>query len=167
MSIDSSQIDVLVVGAGPTGLTLAAALRARVVAVTVIDRLREGENTSRAAVVHARTLEALESLGVADRLAALGIHAQRFTIRDRDRTPADRVWKICPPAIPTPDGVAGGYRASAYAASCRTGRTGLVRPRALTDLSQDATGVTATLDDGSAMRARYLVGADGMHSVVE
>ena len=53
--------DVLVVGAGPTGLTLAAALVARHVRVTVVDRLSEGANTSRAAVVHARTLEALEA----------------------------------------------------------------------------------------------------------
>jgi len=48
--------DVLVVGAGPTGLTLAAALLARGVGVVVVDRLAEGANTSRAAVIHARTL---------------------------------------------------------------------------------------------------------------
>ena len=48
--------DVLIVGAGPTGLTLAAALAARRIDATVIDRLAEGVTTSRAAVVHARTL---------------------------------------------------------------------------------------------------------------
>src|SRR5262245_3874120 len=82
---EPDRTDVLVVGAGPTGLTLATALRTRGVVVTVIDRLPEGANTSRAAVVHARTLEVLEPLGVSERLADLGIHAQRFTIRDRDR----------------------------------------------------------------------------------
>jgi 2-polyprenyl-6-methoxyphenol hydroxylase-like FAD-dependent oxidoreductase len=40
------------------------------------------------------------------------------------------------------------------------------RPRTLLDLVQDDAGVTATLDDGSRLRARYVVGADGMHSTV-
>jgi 2-polyprenyl-6-methoxyphenol hydroxylase-like FAD-dependent oxidoreductase len=80
-----SDTDVLIVGAGPTGLALAAALTARGVRTTIIDRLVEGANTSRAAVVHARTLEVLESLGVSAQLATLGVHARRFTIRDRDR----------------------------------------------------------------------------------
>jgi 2-polyprenyl-6-methoxyphenol hydroxylase-like FAD-dependent oxidoreductase len=75
--------DVLVVGAGPTGLTLAAALAQREVRTLVIDRQPQGENTSRAAVVHARTLEVLEPLGVAQALDARGLKAQRFTIRDR------------------------------------------------------------------------------------
>ena len=77
--------DVLIVGAGPTGLTLAAALAAARRAHHVIDRLAEGANTSRAAVVHARTLEVLEPLGVRRALVGRGLQAQRFTIRDRDR----------------------------------------------------------------------------------
>ena len=55
------------------------------VRVAVIDRQAEGANTSRAAVVHARTLEVLEPLDVARRLVARGIQAHRFTVRDRDR----------------------------------------------------------------------------------
>ena len=42
----------------------------------------------------------------------------------------------------------------------------MLRPRTLVDLAQDAAGATATLDDGSRLRARYVVGADGMHSTV-
>lgn len=77
--------DVLVVGAGPTGLTLAA-LTARGVRTTLVDRQAEGDNTSRAAVVHARTLEVLEPLGdVTPTLVARGLCLQRFTIRDRAR----------------------------------------------------------------------------------
>lgn len=52
--------DVLVIGAGPTGLALAASLVARGVATTVVDQQAAGANTSRAAVVNARTLEVLE-----------------------------------------------------------------------------------------------------------
>jgi 2-polyprenyl-6-methoxyphenol hydroxylase-like FAD-dependent oxidoreductase len=42
----------------------------------------------------------------------------------------------------------------------------VLRPRTLRSLSQDDAGATATLDDGSSLRARYVVGCDGMHSVV-
>jgi 2-polyprenyl-6-methoxyphenol hydroxylase-like FAD-dependent oxidoreductase len=157
---------VLIVGAGPTGLTLATALRASHVRVTVIDRLAEGANTSRAAVVHARTLEVLEALGVSERLAGLGIHAGRFTIRDRDRV----LLPIDFSHLPTK------YPYSLMVSQAVTERVLLqrfvelgghvLRPRVLADLTQDETGVSATLDDGTTLAARYLVGADGMHSVV-
>ena len=64
--------DVLIVGAGPTGLALAVALQQAGIDHLLIDKLAEGQNTSRAAVIHAHTLEALEPLGVADELTAAG-----------------------------------------------------------------------------------------------
>lgn len=64
--------DVLVVGAGPTGLTVACALAERGVAATVVDRQPAGVNTSRAAVVNARSLEVLEHLDVARRVVDRG-----------------------------------------------------------------------------------------------
>ena len=159
-------IDVLVIGAGPTGLTLATALRTHGIRVAVVDRLAEGANTSRAAVVHARTLEALETVQVSDRLVSLGIHAPRFTIRDRDRV----LVPIDFGKLPTK------YPYSLMVSQAVTERVLLdrflelgghiLRPRVLADLSQDESGVTAVLDDGSRIRARYLVGADGMHSAV-
>ena len=42
----------------------------------------------------------------------------------------------------------------------------VLRPKTLTSIEQDADGVTATFDDGDVIRARYAVGADGMHSTV-
>ena len=56
--------DVVIVGAGPTGLTLACTLRAANLDVLVLDKVAEGANTSRAAVIHARTLEVLDELDV-------------------------------------------------------------------------------------------------------
>lgn len=77
--------DVLIVGAGPTGLALAAKLAVAGVDFVLVDRLPEGANTSRAAVVHARTLESLEELGVTEQLVRHGIKVSRFSVRDRDR----------------------------------------------------------------------------------
>lgn len=78
--------DVLIVGAGPTGLALAIALAKAGVNHLIIDKLEAGQNTSRAAVVHAHTLEALAPLGVSDKLAARGIRVKHFALRDGEET---------------------------------------------------------------------------------
>ena len=92
--------DVLIVGAGPTGLTLAAMLVARGFRPTVVDRQAAGANTSRAAVVNARTLEVLEDIDVARRLVKEGVQAPRFTIRDRSRTLIPVDFSVLPTEYP-------------------------------------------------------------------
>jgi 2-polyprenyl-6-methoxyphenol hydroxylase-like FAD-dependent oxidoreductase len=158
--------DVLVVGAGPSGLALAASLVMKGIATTVVDKQPAGANTSRAAVVNARTLEVLEDLDVSGSLAKEGIHAPRFTIRDGGRTliPVDFS------ALPT------NYPYSLMVPQATTERLllerltelggAVLRPKTLTSVTQDADGATATFDDGEVIRARYVVGADGIHSTV-
>ena len=70
--------EVLIVGAGPTGLALAAELMRRGIDPVIIDRQGAGANTSRACVVHARTLEVLEPLGETTDLLALGVKVPIF-----------------------------------------------------------------------------------------
>jgi 2-polyprenyl-6-methoxyphenol hydroxylase-like FAD-dependent oxidoreductase len=158
--------DVLVVGAGPSGLTLAASLVKMGVATTVVDRQAAGANTSRAAVVNARTLEVLEDLDVARRLVKEGIQAPRFSIRDRARTlipidfsklPTDYPYSLMVPQSTTEKLLLD--RLVELGGS-------VVRPKTLTSITQDADGVTATFDDGDVIRARYAVGADGINSTV-
>ena len=59
-----TRTEVAIVGAGPTGLALAVTLASAGIEFVIVDRLTEGANTSRAAVVHARTLERLVDAGV-------------------------------------------------------------------------------------------------------
>ena len=80
-----SRTDILIVGAGPTGLALAAELRRQGIETVVVDKVAEGANTSRAAVVHARTLEVLEPLGVVPTMLAEGFKVPVFRVRDRDK----------------------------------------------------------------------------------
>ena len=79
------EADVLVVGAGSTGLALATTIRQSGVKPVIVDKLACGQNTWRAAVIHAHTLEVLEPLGVCDRMLKQGVTLATFSIRDRDR----------------------------------------------------------------------------------
>ena len=65
--------DVLIVGAGPTGLTLAAYLHAAGIKTVIVDRAAEANGDSRAAMLHLRALELLNTLGVGKALAAQGV----------------------------------------------------------------------------------------------
>jgi 2-polyprenyl-6-methoxyphenol hydroxylase-like FAD-dependent oxidoreductase len=166
LQADQFETDVLVVGAGPTGLTLAAALAASRVRVTVIDRLAAGANTSRAAVVHARTLEVLEPLGATRPLIERGLQAQRFTIRDRDRVLVPIAFDKLPTRYPYTLMVSQAVTESVLLKRFEELGGRVLRPRTLVGLTLDQSAAVATLDDGSRWRARYVVGADGMHSAV-
>ncbi|KAF5366244.1 hypothetical protein D9758_005742 [Tetrapyrgos nigripes] len=79
-----TQAKVLIVGAGPSGLTTAVSLIKHGIAVqdiVIIDSVLQGENTSRAVVLHAATLEALESIGCVDGLNSSGLHMQRMRLQ--------------------------------------------------------------------------------------
>jgi 2-polyprenyl-6-methoxyphenol hydroxylase-like FAD-dependent oxidoreductase len=158
--------DVLVVGAGPTGLTLAATLLTRGIKATIVDKAPRGADTSRAAAVNARTLEVLEDLDVSRRLVKAGLIAPRFTMRQGPKLLIPVDFSNLPTAYP--------YTLMISQADTervleeRLGELGaeVTRPKSLSRLDQDDTGVTATFDDGETVRARYVVGADGMHSTV-
>jgi 2-polyprenyl-6-methoxyphenol hydroxylase-like FAD-dependent oxidoreductase len=161
--------DVLIVGAGPTGLALAVALQQAGVDHLVIDKLAQGHNTSRAAVVHAQTLEMLDRLGVAAPLGGKGIALGNFTVRDRDRALLQVEFDQLPSAfrhiLMVPQNVTEAVlhdRLVALGGCVHTGTTAL-RAEA------HGEGALVTIADESGehnIRARYVVGADGMNSVV-
>lgn len=73
MSGMRTDTDVVITGAGPTGLMLACELRLAGVDVVVVDRLAGRTGESRAGGMHARTLEVLDQRGVLDRFLAAGV----------------------------------------------------------------------------------------------
>jgi 2-polyprenyl-6-methoxyphenol hydroxylase-like FAD-dependent oxidoreductase len=82
-------LDVLVVGAGPTGLALATQLQAFGVRFRTIDRAADRAHESRALAVQARTLELLQGLHLADDLVARGNRSARVMIHVDGRPAAE------------------------------------------------------------------------------
>ncbi|HEX7053450.1 MAG TPA: FAD-dependent monooxygenase [Burkholderiales bacterium] len=159
-------LEVLIAGAGPTGLALASGLAARGVRALVVERAAARAGSSRAALIHARTLEVLEPIGVAERLAAQGLQARRFSIRDRDRILVPVRFDELPTRYPYTLMVSRATTEALLLERLAQLGGGVLWQRGVIDVEQDGDGVTALLSDGRRLRSRYLVGADGMRSTV-
>ncbi|RLL68557.1 FAD-dependent monooxygenase [Streptomyces sp. Z26] len=163
---------VLVVGAGPTGLALAVDLARRGVPALLLERNAALFPGSRGKGLQPRTLEVLDDLGVVDAVLAAGGPYPPMLGWDGDR-PLGAYEMVARPTGPVP-GVP--YPEGRMLPQWRTQRVLYERLRALggdvrfgaglADLAQDAHGVTARLDDGTSVRARWLVAADGGRSTV-
>lgn len=161
-----NKTDVLIVGAGPTGLTLATKLARRGISHLIIDRLDEHANTSRAAVVHARTLEVLSELSISDRLISAGIKVPRFTVRARDQKLLTIRFDHLPSPYPFTLMVPQNEIEDIITFRLRELGSTIHRGIEAVGLEQDEGGVTARLQDGRTIAAQYAVGADGLHSIV-
>ena len=74
------RVSVLIAGAGPTGLLLAAELKRRGVPCKLIDAQPEPLHWDRATVIHPRSLEIFESLGLVDRFLEAGTKQRRIKV---------------------------------------------------------------------------------------
>jgi 2-polyprenyl-6-methoxyphenol hydroxylase-like FAD-dependent oxidoreductase len=165
-----TQTAVLVVGAGPTGLTLACDLARRGVAVRIVDRAQEFPGGSRGKGLSPRSLEVLDDLAVVDRVLASGT----THLPHRKYRGAEVIAEVDPEAgrVPTPDIP---YPTGLMIPQWRVEQ--ILRERLadfgvavelgaeLRGFGQHADGVTATIGEAQ-IQARYLVGCDGGRSTV-
>jgi 2-polyprenyl-6-methoxyphenol hydroxylase-like FAD-dependent oxidoreductase len=161
-------VDVLIIGAGPTGLTLAGELRRQGVNALAIDKHSEGANTSRAAVVHARTLEILEPLGATSDLLAEGLKASIFKVREGAKTLATVTFDKLPSAYPFTLMIPQDRTEAVLLARLETLGGDVLRPAEATALRPAADYVEADiLCDGKTMTvaAKWVVGCDGSRSL--
>jgi len=154
--------EVLIAGAGPTGLMLAAELALAGVDAAIVER-RDSQDLagSRAGGLHSRTIEVFEMRAIADRFLSRGQIAQvvgfnlvRLDISD----------------FPTrhPYGLALFQNHIERILADWVAELGvqIYRSREVTGFTQDDSGVTVAVSGGNPLRAQYLVGCDGARSVV-
>lgn len=158
--------DVLVIGAGPTGLALACGLLPHGVSVRVVDKAAAPSVTSRANFVHARGVEVLDRLGALGDLPNESLRAMMITTYVGDR-PIARL-RFGDPGLRTaaPPMVVSQARVEAALRDRLAELGGVVEwDNALVDLEHDDTGATAVLGSGESVRAGWVVGCDGTGSV--
>lgn len=163
MDADVTDADVIIAGAGPTGLMLAGELRLGGAEVIVLETLERPTGQSRGLGFTARALESFDQRGLVPRFGGLetspmghfgGVQFD-FTALEDAHFGARGIPQSRTEAVLEEWALELG--------------TDIRRGWGLLDLSQDADGVTVTADtpDGERrLRARYLVGADGGHSLV-
>ncbi|WP_406262823.1 FAD-dependent oxidoreductase [Streptomyces chartreusis] len=163
--------DVLIVGAGPTGLALGIDLARRGVDALVVERAGELFPGSRGKGIQPRTMEVFDDLGVLDAIhAAGGGYPVGMIWQDGQRVGEHRMFD---PVEPTEDSP---YDAPWMVPQWRTQRILFDRLEELggkvafgleaVGLEQDEDGVTVRLATGGSVRARYVVAADGGRSAV-
>ncbi len=168
----SDPVDVLVVGAGPTGLALAAQLAAFGSTVRIVDRRSTAGRASRALVVQPRTLEVLRPLGVTQALLDRGDPAARVRLHLDGRDVTVRLCDFGLDDTSYPFLLVLRQAQTEAALRAHLGARGVAvewGTRFLSYRSDDA-GVSATLRHGDGreelVRARHLAGCDGADSAV-
>jgi 2-polyprenyl-6-methoxyphenol hydroxylase-like FAD-dependent oxidoreductase len=171
----TTSTDVLVVGAGPTGLTLAIDLGRRSIDCRVVDRATTRHTRSRGKGLQPRSLEVFDDLGVAEAALAAGRTHHHVRLYSRGRLALDLDVPARPPqpGVPYPNLVVLPQWRTEQVLRTRLSEVGgaVQLGRELIGLDQDDDGVTATVVDHDTgareeIQAAFVVGCDGGSSTV-
>lgn len=158
---------VLVVGAGPTGLLLASELHRRGVRCHLIDAHPAPLHWDRATVVHPRSLEVFESLGLLEPLLAAGVKQRRARLHSDGSVLGEIDLATCGSRYGFNIGISEEVTESILTGYLRRHGGEVTRSSRLAKLEDDRDGFVATIErDGSAeeIPVQWVVGCDGLHS---
>ena len=162
-------MDVLVAGAGPTGLLMAGELARHGLSCRLIDSNERGATESRALAIQARTIEMLDDLGIADEFLERGLRATKVNLNSStERLARIDLAEMAGPYpfildLPQTDTEA------LLARHAEALGVTVERRHELTTFTQESDGVTATIRSPAGeetVTVPWLVGCDGSHSTV-
>ncbi|KAI1433815.1 FAD binding domain-containing protein [Xylaria sp. CBS 124048] len=169
------QLDVLIVGAGPTGMTMALELVAQGISFRIIDKASERSPFSRALVIHSRSFETFKrhkNIGV-EELFDLGMTAPKANIFISEKKIGDadiNDMRVPGTEFPFPRVVSQNETERWLERALAKHGVQIEKGVEVKHIAQDADGVSVTVatSDGAEeeIRAKYIVGADGAHSAV-
>src|SRR5919106_1569274 len=160
---------VLGVGAGPTGLLLAAELERRDVPCLLIDALDAPQGWDRATVVHERSLEIFEALGIADPFLAEGVKTRGARFHSDGEVLAELILDLTGSRYGFQLGISEEVTESVLTDFLEAEGGAVTRSTRLVRLELGSEAVTATLErDGERPEVvvPWVVGCDGVHSAL-
>ncbi|KAK2462374.1 hypothetical protein APHAL10511_005680 [Amanita phalloides] len=168
------QTTVLVVGAGPTGLAAAASLAHQGCKdLVIVDAVEQSTRpfSSRALAVHAATLEALDTVHVADDLISHGTKASSTSIYTASGLVTQTNFRGLEGHTRYPFSLIVSQYSTERVLEKKVEELGIKVERpyklvGLIDSQDDEGGILATFENGETIKAKYVVGADGARSAV-
>lgn len=169
----SPAVDVLIVGAGPTGLTMALELALNHVSFRIIEKSTARSDTSRAIVMHARTFELLRRHGLSETLQRRGTvgtgakiyvnkqNTVNLNVQDLALTHTAFPWTLWVSQADT-ESITESHLESTYGIEVERGAVA-------GDIGQDDSGADVTITTNQTserFRFSYVIGCDGAHSAV-
>ena len=163
-------LDVLVVGAGPTGLILALELARRGLHFRIIDKADGPSTTSKALAIHSRSLEVLENMGVVEKFLKRGVELHSVNVFAEGKRIAHFTFDELDSSYPFALSIPQNITEEILVEELRNRGIEVERNKELLELENDSRSVNAKLKDKSGdleeIKASWLVGADGAHSAV-
>ncbi|CAK5266151.1 unnamed protein product [Mycena citricolor] len=167
-----AETPILIVGAGPCGMAAALSLYHQGIKdVVVVDATEPGKNASRAMVIHAATLEALETIKCIDIILPLGVQVGKLGVHEGSSFLLTADFSLLADKTKFPFGLLIPQSSTERAMLERLTQLGIhvlrpLRVVSVKECSDNSGMLEVSFESGEVIKAKYVIGADGAQSAV-